>query len=426
MTIYNIILNLFRYTIFPLFIVVLYFFKKERAIHLSKRLKFKYYNPDQDKTKKNILIHAVSVGETEAVKPLVEKLLLEGHNITISTVTTTGKEMVKKTFQDRVDHIFFPLDFRKNCIRFLKRIKPYIIIMAETEIWPNFLHTCHSLSIPIMVVNGRISPESYKNYMRFKYLIGLKDCLDIYDTLLMQSDIDLQRMINMGASDEKTMLMGNLKFDSLIESENSKSEKNIDLELKIPKEHKVIIAGSTHQGEDEIFIEVLSELKKEDKNITGIIAPRHLKRIDEIIKIIKSFGLNFILKSKIKDTPSENTDIIILDTIGELKFIYGLADIAFIGGSISNTGGHNILESIKYGIPTFFGPNMFNFEFIKEQALKFECGFLIEDKTQLYDGINYFLKNPDQSLEIENRAVEMIKKNKGALSIALRVISHYL
>ena len=426
MTFYNIILNLFRYTIFPLFIFVLYFLKKERAIHLSKRLRFKYYNPVKDTIKKNILIHAVSVGETEAVKPLVEKLLLEGHNITISTVTTTGKEMVIKTFQDRVDHIFFPLDFRKNCRRFLKRIKPYMIIMAETEIWPNFLHTCRSMSIPVIVVNGRISPESFKNYIRFKHIIGLKKCLEIYDTLLMQSELDMERIIEMGATKENTLVMGNLKFDSLIESENTFQSNEIDLKLNIPSKHKVIIAGSTHKGEDEIFIKVLSDIKKENKDITGIVAPRHLNRIKDIITIIERFDLKYILKSEIKEKTSEQSDIIILDTIGELKFIYGLADIAFIGGSLSNTGGHNILESIKYGIPTFFGPNMFNFEFIKNQALKFECGFLIENEKELQEGICYFLKNPDKALDIEKRSAEMINKNKGALSIALRIISHYL
>ena len=309
--------------------------------------------------KETILIHAVSVGEVNAVENLVKRIRKEypNNHIVISTVTKTGQEVAHNKLANFTDEIiYFPYDFFFSVIACLKAIKPNKIIIAETEIWPMFAYIANMMKIPLILVNGRISPTSYNGYKHLRFFF--KDVLSWFDKILMQTQGDMERIINIGAPAEKTEIMGNLKFD--IEKNLSEQEiQQLKDSVKIA-DNRLFIVASTHKGEDEIALNVFHHLKQNNQYAKLLIAPRHPQRYEQVEELISKTGYNYSKRSLNGDF-SQN-EIIMLDTMGELSKFFALGYLAFIGGSFSNTGGHNPLEANIWDVPVISGPTVFNFK----------------------------------------------------------------
>lgn len=369
-----------------------------------------------DLKNKVIMFHAVSVGEVLSL----EKLLLKAKesfpecSIILTTGTKTGQELAHKKYEEVLDYItYFPFDFPVAINNFLNRINPDIVIIAETELWPNFAMHCKKRNIPLLIINGRISDSSYGSYKLLKPFFA--PILNLYTNIYTQSELDNERFISLGNKPENTQVMANLKFDI------EKVESDIDLKSG---DNKTIIAGSTHSGENEIILEVFNELKMTHNNLKFIIAPRHMERISDIEQILKKYNLKTGYRSK-SDT-FENNDIIILDTFGELKKSYAICDIAFIGGSFNKTGGHNPLEAAIYNVPTITGPNIKNFRDIYGILTRANASKLVKTKQELLNTLDSLLSDDSKLNDMRDACKYVFDKQRGAIDFVIDKINSFL
>jgi len=375
------------------------------------------------KNRESIWFHAVSVGEVNAVESLIKKAKTDfpEYNIVVTTVTKTGQQVATDKLKNIADIItYFPYDNKFSVDSAIDALNPKIVVIAETEIWPSFCHRVHKRNIPLILVNGRISPNSYKGYKKSRFFF--ERVLKNFTLILMQTNDDKERMIAIGANPENVEVMGNLKFDvaNILDKEEIK-------ELKRPmkaNDQNVLIAGSTHKGEDEIIINVYKRLKVEIKDLKLIIAPRHPERNDQVLKLICATGFKIGLRSK--NSHFKNTDIILLDTMGELSKLYSVAKVAFIGGSFSGTGGHNPLEAAIYGIPVLSGPDVFNFKDIYKFMTETQAATIVNDECELSVKIRELFKNKEKYSEASNACLSIFEKNKGALDFAINKFGDFL
>lgn len=344
--------------------------------------KLGYFNSPELENKV-IMFHGVSVGEVIALENLIKKTkdVFPDYKIVVTTGTKTGQEIARKKFDNLVNYItYFPFDI-PCCVKlFLKKINPSIVLIAETELWPNFAYGCYKNKIPLYVINGRISDSTFKSYKFLK--IFFKQFLKFYTKILTQSNDDKEKFINIGASSNKVKVMNNLKFDI----------KKPEADIHIKKgNNKIIIAGSTHKGEDEIILNTFCQLKKEFSNIKLILAPRHLTRLENIKELVGKTGLKFGYRSQ--NHTFENFDIILLDTMGELSKMYSVCDFAFIGGSFNKTGGHNPLEAIVFDKPVISGPSVHNFRDIYRLLECANAGKVVKTPQELYQCMQKLLSD---------------------------------
>lgn len=416
---YNIIL-IFLSILFSPVIIVAYLIKPKFRAGFWQKIGF--YTGVKVK-KQSIWFHAVSVGEVNAVESLVKRAKIEfpEYNIAVTTVTKTGQLVAKNKFKNIADIItYFPYDNKFSVNAAIKALNPKIIIIAETEIWPAFCNEVNNKNIPLVLVNGRISPNSYKGYKKFRFFF--EKVLKNFSLILMQTDDDKNRIIDIGANPEKVVVMGNLKFDiaNVLDGHEIKELKH---SLK-SGDYKVLIAGSTHKGEDEIIINTYKRLKIEIQDLKLLIAPRHPERNDQVLKLVCETGLKVGLRSK--NSHFKNTDIILLDTMGELSKLYSVAKVAFIGGSFSGTGGHNPLEAAIYGVPVVSGADVFNFKDIYRFMTEAQSAFIFSDKDKLSIKIRELFKNKEMHSEASNACLSIFEKNKGALDFAIDKLKNYL
>lgn len=362
--------------------------------------------------KKIIWVHAVSVGETVAASPLVKELKRQypGHTILFSTVTDTGQEMARKIVEEADVYIYFPLDFSFIVRKVLNIVKPELIIIMETELWPNFIRLASQKGIKLVYANGRISDRSFRTY---RYLGPyLKDMLKRINLFCMQSEQDVLRIISLGADEEKVYNTGNTKLDQDYTELSPEVRDNYLREFKVQEGDKIMVIGSTHDNEEEQFIEIYKELKKEYKDLLMILAPRHIERIPEIEEKYQKAGINTIKRTEIEKRQGES--VILLDTIGELGKIYSLADLVFVGGSLVEFGGHNILEPAAHGRLVFFGPHMFDFKESARVLLENKAAIQVKDKEELKEKMKAVLANYEQFSGYGERACNIVQTNKGA------------
>jgi len=393
-------------------------FKQKLGFHSSSCECFQVNN-----NKQSIWFHAVSVGEINAIESLIKKTKEQfpDYNIAVTTTTKTGQEVAKKKLKDIADIItYFPYDFSFSVKSAIKYLNPKLVIIAETEIWPCFCNNTKTANIPLILVNGRISPKSHKGYKKFRFFF--KNILDNFSLILMQTETDKERIISIGANPQKVEIMGNLKYDyvSVLDSDEIHLLKK---SLKVD-DNRVLIAGSTHKNEDEIIIDVFKKLKNEFKNTKLLIAPRHPERTPHVLKLICATGLNIGLRSK--NSNFKSSDIILVDTMGELSKLYSAAYIAFIGGGFSGTGGHNPLEPAIYGIPVLSGPTVFNFKDIYALMTKTKAASIVNNETELFLKIRTYFMNEEKYSEASNACLNIFESNKGALDYAIDRIRKFI
>ena len=382
------------------------------------------YNSSPDKSKKLVWIHSVSVGEVNASIPLIRNLLntYPDFEILVTTTTPTGSDILLNQLGSRVKHQYIPIDLPLFIKVFLNHWRPEIFLILETEIWPNFINECNKRLIPSVLLNARLSDESKDSYLKIKSLI--EPTLRQLDKILVQFESD---KVNFNLLDPslKIQTCGNLKFDQEISSELSKITNSIRASWSIEgKNRPTLIAASTHELEEEILLDSFKTIRDTLPNSLLILVPRHLERSNKVKKLISRKGFNFSLRSQ-KENVTEDTEVLLGDTMGELSFLYALSDLAFVGGSLIDHGGQNLLEPASLGLPICSGPHLRNFLEISRH-LKKEQGLKIinnsEDITKLFLDIN----SDKQLAESMGQAAQKVYlSNRGALDNILNHLHSY-
>ena len=360
-----------------------------------------------------IMFHGVSVGEINALENLVKRARKEfpDSKLVITTGTHTGQEIARKKFGDIADLItYFPADFPCVVKKFLDKINPDKVCIAETEIWPNFAIECKRRGIDIYIINGRISDSTFKSYLMLKPLF--RYFLSFYTGIYTQSDEDNAKFLAIGANPEITKRMNNLKFDI----------KKPEVEFDFDKDgSRILLAGSTHSGEDEIVLYEFRRLKEKYPDLKLIIAPRHLTRSDEVVALIDSFKFNYDSRSNNRNS-MRDIDILILDTLGELGKMYKFSDISFIGGSFNKTGGHNPLESIVFEKPVISGPSIHNFKDIYSIITNAGAGFVVEDRDELFEKADKLLGDNEFYQQTVKNCAKVFREQQGALEFVINLL----
>ncbi len=410
---YNLILIILSLLLLPVIFVAFIIQPKFRAGFWQK---IGFYKFNDKKFEGSVVFHAVSVGEVNAVKSLVKEYKYKHpeKNIIITTTTKTGQEIAKKAFSEVAQHItYFPYDYFFSVLSFFNTYKPEKIIIAETEIWPCFVTLAKLNKIKVYIVNGRISPKSFKGYKKIKMFLA--PILNKYEKIFMQSNDDAERMIEMGADSNKVEVMGNLKFDitTNLTSEEIEDYKN---QLKTTN-YRVFIAASTHKGEDEIVLNAFKELKSKEPDSKLLIAPRHPQRYDEVAELLEKTGFNWGKRS-CSDNFDDN-DIIMLDTMGELAKLFSICYTAFIGGSFSQTGGHNPLEANVWSKPVISGPCVFNFKDVYKIVTDKKCAVIVNDSSELTKELVSLYADKEKYDTCAKNAKAVFEENKGAINYVL-------
>ncbi|MBN2690037.1 MAG: lipid IV(A) 3-deoxy-D-manno-octulosonic acid transferase [Gammaproteobacteria bacterium] len=374
-------------------------------------------------TNKNIWIHAVSLGESIAAIPLIKEIKKHFPQcaITVTCMTPTGSQKIKQVFGNNVHHYYAPYDAPILIKKFLKKIRPQLLIIMETELWPNILHYSKKYGTKIILANARLSPKSTGGYAKISSFT--KEMLNNIDLIAAQTKEDQLRFIQLGAKENNTQNMGNIKFDLTI-PENL-ATKSQALRQKWGEKRKVFIAGSTHQGEDEQIIAAYKIVKQQIPNLLLLLVPRHPERFSTTKELCNNNDLKIISYAN-KEACNVDTDVILGDIVGELLLLYGASDIAFVGGSLVPTGGHNLLEPAAIGIPVISGPNLFNFTEIKNLLLKNQALSLVNNPHELANVvINLFNDQELYDLRIR-QAQKVLKQNRGAIKKLITIIKNII
>jgi 3-deoxy-D-manno-octulosonic-acid transferase len=414
-TIYNLILNLTFVISFPYLLLRALLEKGgvwERMGRLSKE-KIKFLS-----TKNVIWLHAASVGEIKALSIIISQLkkVDPDYGLIVSVVTESGKREAERSLSagKEVAFIFHaPIDLKRFVKRALSSLNPSALIIVETELWPNLIKEAKQKGCWVALINGRISAESLSKYLLLKSLFS--KTLSYVDLFCMQSEEDAERIKKLGAEKDKMKILGNLKFDRMITQTSEIDKTVLKKKLTIPLDLKVMVGGSIRNGEEEILLRVFKRLKKDGDDLLFILAPRHLDRVKKIEKMLFQQELNFIRKSELDGkTALKSQRIILLDTMGELAWIYAIADVAFVGGSLVPIGGHNLLEPALYGIPVIFGPHVEHFKTAADLLIQCGGGIKIKNEEELYAQTLDLLKDEDKRKRMGMAAQEAIKKQSGA------------
>lgn len=364
----------------------------------------------------SIWVHAVSVGEFLAILPLLKALQQEwpDKTLVVSTTTLTGQKLAQEKLVDIAKVFYFPLDWGFAVRRCLRVVRPSLILIVETEIWPNFLRTCRLAGIPVLLINGRLSDKSIASYRKITWF--MKPILRDFSFCLMQTPEDRHRLISLGAPLEKVDVVGNIKYD-LHAPENIEQISNSYRQLfGLNSSHFIIVAGSTMAGEEEIVLAAFRKLTETFPASKLILAPRHPHRVREVEGIITSFGFPFKKRTDFTFEGRAEVDcaVILLDTMGELGTIYSMADAVFVGGSLVPRGGHNIMEPALFEKPILFGPDMNNFREIASYFVDRQAAFLVPDSAGLAGRLIELVQDPLLRKQLGMRAGEILAQNRGA------------
>lgn len=379
----------------------------------------------KNKVKPNgILVHAVSVGETIAAIPLIKALQQKYPQlpITVTTMTPTGSERVKSLLKDSVSHVYLPYDLPGAIKRFLKTTKPKIVIIMETELWPNLISQCYKQKISLIIANARLSERSAARYGKLGKAV--KQLFSKISMVAAQNQQDGERFVSLGLPADHLAITGSIKFDINLSNEQRQNINQLKQQWQLKR--PVLIAASTHSGEDEIILTAFKKLLLKHANLLLILVPRHPERFKTVEKLISDNGFNY-LKRITNQIPTEQTQIVLGDTMGELVELYAMADIAFVGGSLVKQGGHNPLEPALHHIAIITGEYFFNFQVICEQLIEAQ-GMIVctNSADDLYSTIDRLLNDNSRRVQLGENAYLVLKQNQGALSRLLAVINHYL
>ena len=384
-------------------------------------------NPD----KKCIWIHAVSVGEVNATRTIIDELRnkFPDFEIVVSTTTDTGYARAKAVFGDSMTVIFFPLDFSWIMRQAFEQIHPAVCLLMELEVWPNFVHIAKELNIPVVVVNGRISDRSFSRYKLIRPIA--KKIFRQISLILAQTDEYAGRFREISSLDSEVIVTGSLKYDTAVTADKVEGADAVKAQLGIGDE-KLWVAGGTGIDEEKILLDVYRNLKQNDKfgDLRLVIVPRKPERFDEVGQLIEQSGMSLIRYSRVKAGASLSTDnkqaVILGDTMGDLRKFYSLATIIFVGRSLVPMGGSDMMEAAALGKCTMFGPHAFNFKQAVDALLAGGGAIMVKDGDELQGAMERCLLEPGFAQKIANNGREVIRKNQGATKKTIEQISKFL
>lgn len=367
----------------------------------------------------SIVVHAASMGEVNAASSLVTALLKRypGVPLCLSTLTPTGSMRVRELFADTVSHVYVPLDLPGAVSRFYARVQPRLLIILETEIWPNLYHEARARNIPVMMVNARISEKSVGNYRRFRRLTAAT--LNDVTHIAAQSGRDAARLVEIGADEKRVTVTGNLKFD--VRLPPSLIEQGESIRLAWGTNRPVLLAGSTHEDDEGPVIEAFCRLLATFSAALLVLAPRHPERFGRTAQLARAAGLRVALRSE-GASCSHDTQCFVIDTMGELLRYYAACDVAFVGGSLAGTGGHNVLEPAALSKPVLVGPNTFNFKDITQQLIDCEGALRIRDAAELERAVSRLFSAPELRDRMGRAGHGLVQSGQGALNRTLEMI----
>jgi len=425
---YNIILFAAAIIILPYFLLKIIFTGKYRKSLVQKLGGRQARILANLKDGPRLWIHAVSVGEVTAAAPIVASLKTKRPEVKIifSTSTETGQEMARKFIKEAAAFIYFPLDIPYIVRKMIKLAKPDVFVLVETELWPNFLRVCESRRIKALMVNGRISPRSYRKYRLTSFF--WKRILYNLNAAGMIAEIDAVRLKNIGMDSTKIKVLGNAKYDALAALAAPALQEEIARRFNVRKNERFFVAGSTHEGEEKIIIDVYQELLKHYPEFKLIIVPRHIERTKDVLGLLRQEKFNDVLKLTDINNGRKRYDerIIVIDVIGELFKVYSLATIVYCGGSLVPKGGQNILEAAAWGKVIFYGPSMEDFSEEKALLEDVGCGTTIKSAEELLQEILQALKNPEELQRRGDRGKSVILANIGAAARYADLISRHI
>ncbi|MCP4666813.1 MAG: 3-deoxy-D-manno-octulosonic acid transferase [Deltaproteobacteria bacterium] len=407
----------FLWTPLLVFLMVIAWPLKSRRINERLALKLPSASLDEG----NIWVHALSVGEVVSAVPLVHAINLKypDRDLVFTVATSKGMALARSLLQGKVKALFtMPVDNWWSVRRAVGYVRPSIFVLVETDIWPALVEHLRKKGVRSILVNGRISPRTFRAYRRFSFFV--QKIFTPFESCLMQSDLDRERLLKIGTDPEKVLTAGNIKFDRDWAPMGLKErEKRLGL-LGLGPENTIWVAGSTHWGEEEVLFKVLGKLKPSFPALRLILAPRRIEESRDILNLARDMGLKAVLKTKLSKN-GRPYDVLILDTLGELGRIYGLGMLSFVGGSLVSMGGHNLLEPASFGCPVLFGPHTHNFIAMSEALIESGGGWRVEDGTGLFEAMKTLLKDPDKLNRMGRSAKEFVETNQGALK---RVMSY--
>ena len=374
-----------------------------------------------------IWVHAVSVGETIAVTPLIKamKERFPDRKIVISNVTETGRSIALKIPEADLC-IYFPFDFTFAAHLLFRKIDPAVVLIVETEIWPNFLRSSRRLGIPTVMVNGRISDRSFPRYLRFKWFF--RAVLTDFSRFCMQTREDARRITAMGAPADRVEVTRNLKYDIPAMAITPAHKAETRRAYAIPDSVAVFTAGSTHQGEEEQIVAAYRRLCAGNQSAFMVLVPRHPERAPQVAELLVREGLTFTLRSQLTSSSGEfhAGQVLLVDTVGELMRLYAASDLVFVGGSLVPTGGHNILEPASLRIPVLFGPHMSNFR--ESAALLLACGggMEVQNGEELSAVLADLFQDEAKRMEMGESGARLMEENRGSTGLHLRVVESLL
>jgi len=375
-----------------------------------------------DVRRDGIWVHAVSVGESIAAAPMVRELMRRHPElpVTITCMTPTGSEQIRKLFGGQVGHAYLPYDLPWLQRRLLSKLQPRIGIIMETELWPNLVAECQRAKVPLVLANARLSERSAKGYQRVRLLV--RPMFVALDWVAVQSRAEALRFGSLGVSKEAITVTGSIKFDFCPPAELLSQAASM---RRSWGERPVWIAASTHAGEDEQVLRAHQRLLQQLPDALLILVPRHPERFDSVAKLVADTGMGQVRRSQ-NGTPTAADQILLGDTMGELVLLYACADVAFVGGSLVPNGGHNYLEPAALGLPVLSGPHRFNFTEISDLLQGAGALQLVSDAEALAERVAALLHSPAQRQHAGNAGKAVVEANQGALELLLQGIEQRL
>lgn len=372
----------------------------------------------------SIWVHAVSVGETLAAQPLVNALLVEYPNtpIVVTTMTPTGSDRVKAIWGDRVHHVYAPYDTPDAITRFLSAVKPRVLVIMETELWPNTLQVTRNAGVPVMLANARLSERSALGYGKVAFLTdGILESLSL---IAAQDQATAERFIALGMPASKVQVTGSIKFDFAAPEHMLREAAELRESWQLSA-RPVMVAASTHAGEDESVLAAFRQVREVFSNAFLILVPRHPERFDEVAQLLELQSWSYVRRSYGVDV-AEAHDVLLGDSMGELPRWLAMGDICFMGGSFVPVGGHNMLEPIALGLPCLSGPHVFNFQAIADELVAADALAIVNDADELAQRIITLWQEPALWGTQREAGLAVIARNKGSLPRQLGMISQLL
>ncbi len=361
-------------------------------------------------------VHAVSVGEVVAASSVVAALREKFPSLwlLLTTVTEAGMKTAQQRIPDANAFAFLPFDPMPFPRWAMARARPDVLILTETELWGNLMHAAKERGAKVVLVNGRISDATFARAQRFPAKPIYQWLLSHLDLCLMRSDLDAERILKLGVLPERVKVVGDVKLDQPQVQLSESVKTALRSELGLFSEHLLLVAGSTHEGEEETLLKVYQRLLPANPNLRLLLAPRHLERVERVVAVVSIFGFTPVRRSRCFGKPLRSSEVLVLDTVGELAKLYGLATIAFVGGSLIPRGGHNIMEPVLHGVPVLFGPHVDNFRPHAELLRREGIGFMVRNEEELARVANKLLQSPPLRQAIRWQAEQLLARHRGA------------